>query len=455
MALVVEQTGPASLVIRDDGEEICEIRQMKLRNVKLRPGGRRVIGDEVPLSLFWEQYANHEHPERNAGSHITVRLLERKADRVTVECTGATRSLDVLSNYILMIYRVASPVSYTFEIQAELKIQDGRAWHVTPNPHHGEVEFCNFWPDGVYSSDLRTGNLYQGCFILRPSGVTRIPHHHLESSDKHNIPLRQGDKVAWLLEEDNPCLELVMNEPVTAGICAYMWDAHLAYKVCHENVDYDIPKGTEFRATFRLYGLNSLDARRYYETALTAVSPETSRTPIITYGANRFSDTLDSCNGDPASVWPWENETIRGAAGDVRFSVDHGTGYDDRAALRIDANKSSSALWKATALGPAYRMPAFRDGDRYCLTAFVKTRLVDGNTGIAIRLHRPGWSDLFDIATYEVYRCPGKVTEFSDWTHLEILTPPITPAPDRLHLLLELNGKGTCWFDNVSFASQP
>jgi hypothetical protein len=455
VALAVEQTGPASLIVRDDGEEICEIHQMRLRNVKLRPGGRRVIGDEVPLPLFWEQYANHEHPERNAGSHGTVRLLERMTDRVSVECIGATRSLDVSSYYALVISRVASPLSYIFEIQAALKVRDGRTWHVTPNPQHGEVEFCNFWPDGVYSSDSRTGNLYQGCFIIRPSGVTKIPHHHLESLDKHNIPLRQGDRVAWLLEEDNPCLELVLSEPVTAGICAYMWDAHLAYKVCREQVDYDIPGGTEFRAMFRLYGLNSLDAQRFYKSALTALSLETSRTPIITAGPNRFSDTLDSCNQDPANVWPWENETIRGEVGAVHFSVDHSTGYDDRSALRIDALESSSALWKATALGPAYRMPAFQDGNRYRLTAYVKTDLVNGNAGIAIRLHRPGRSDLFDIATYEVYRCPGEVAEFSDWTHLEILTPPITPAPDRLHLLLELSGKGTCWFDNVGFTSQP
>jgi hypothetical protein len=454
VALQIEQTDPASLLVRDDGDSVCEVRELKLQNVRLRPGGRRIISDDVPLPMFWEQYANHQHPDKNAGSHGTARVLTSNGDNVVVECTGATATRNVLSRYVLTVSRVASPVSYIFEVEAMLKVQVGQTWHVTPNPQHGEVEFCNFWPNGAYSSDLQRANLYQGCFVIRPSGTIKIPHHHLESSDKHNILLRPGDKVAWLLEEENPCVELLMSGHVTAGICAYMWDAHLAYKVCHDRVDRDLPGGTEFQVKFRLSGLSLVEARHINEVASESVSPETSRTPIITEGVNRFSDTLESCNGDAADAWPWENETIRGGAGNVRFSVDHGTGYDDRVALRIDAHTWCRAMWKATAFGPAYRKPPFRDGERFKLTAFVKTNLVDGNSGIAIRLHRPGRSDVFDIAVYEVYRCPKMVTGSSEWTPLEILTPSITPAPDRLHVLLELNGKGTCWFDNVHVMSQ-
>jgi hypothetical protein len=33
------------------------------------------------------------------------------------------------------------------------------------------------------------------------------------------------------------------------------------------------------------------------------------------------------------------------------------------------------------------------------------------------------------------------------------VTPALSPAPDRVHILLEVNGAGQCWFDNVQLLS--
>lgn len=68
---------------------------------------------------------------------------------------------------------------------------------------------------------------------------------------------------------------------------------------------------------------------------------------------------------------------------------------------------------------------------------------------LAIRLHRENSGSVFNIDNYEVIASMHSLQGTSRWTKLEVITPPIFPAPDRLHLLLIQEGKGTTWFDNV------
>jgi hypothetical protein len=42
-------------------------------------------------------------------------------------------------------------------------------------------------------------------------------------------------------------------------------------------------------------------------------------------------------------------------------------------------------------------------------------------------------------------------TGMTDWKAIEVTTPVIDSPPDRMHVLLEMDGKGTCWFDDVIF----
>jgi hypothetical protein len=77
--------------------------------------------------------------------------------------------------------------------------------------------------------------------------------------------------------------------------------------------------------------------------------------------------------------------------------------------------------------------------------------MTSGAASITLRIHREGSPHLFDPQQYESYRSEREVAGGSDWTRLEVRSPVITPAPDRMHFLLEMRGTGTCWFDNVHF----
>jgi len=451
VALNVHQTGSASLVILDGGEAIAEIRDLRLQNVRFRPGGRLLIGEEVPLPLFWEQYANHQDPERNAGNNGTLHILETTEDHVQVICTGTTGSGSAESAFQVAFAHTDENRRYEISIQASLRIPEGREWTVTPNPSHGEIEFCNLWPEGVFSAERGTPLRYHACYVDRGGRVTKIPHHHLESADKHNIAMRGGDRMVWLLEEENLCLTLLSTEPVTAGICAYMWDAHLAYRVCSDSRERALASGTMYNACYRLSAVDAHEGARLAGMAKETPTPERGHTPIIVEGEHTFAETIATAHQDLADVWPWETEVIMGDPGTVRFVVDRTYGWDDRSSIRIDSPGPAKASWKATALGPAFRQTDFKEGERYRLGAYVRTALTSGRATIAIRLHRRGMQGLYDPAHYELFRCPAQLTGRTAWSYLEVTTPPAIPAADRVHLLMEMDGAGSCWFDNVHF----
>ncbi len=453
MALRCEQTDVASLIVHDGEAVVCEIRDLYLTNVRFRPDGRCLIGADVPLPLFWRQYAHHQHPERNAGSSASLRVLQESGERITVECNGTTLSGNVQSQCVLGISRRPAPVAYTYDVSTQLHIAGNGTWHVTPNPQHGEVEFCNLWPEGVFSADPHTPLLYHACYVIRPQQVVRIPLHHLESMDKRNLTLLPGDRFAWLTDEENLCVEIVDAAPATAGICAYMWDAHIAYKVCTTDTEIILGGGREFRAQFRLSSLTRDEAGHIAGRAVEIAGEEASNTPVIVDDVHSFAETLVTCTGDPAAIWPWETGIVEGETMDVRFTVDREEGFNDNNALRIDTAHYATAHWKATAFGSAFRKEPLPGGARFRVVAYVKSHLAEGTAGIGIRIHRTGEPGLYDTAQYETYcstKCAGGQ---SGWTRLEVTTDQILPSPDRLHIMLEVSGRGTCWFDNVQLTS--
>jgi hypothetical protein len=249
MSLSVRQTGPANLTVLDGADQIAEIRDLKLTSARFRPNGRALIGETVPLFLFWMQYANHEDPERNAGTEGQVEIVAQKPDEVVLKCSGKTASRACASSVVLTLRRIQDPVRYVYSVEATLAVVSEQGWLVTPNPTQGEVEFVNLWPESTFSPNPNDPKRYHACYLVTPSTVERIPHHHLETPDKHNILINRGDRFLWLLEDENPCLTILAENKVTAGVCAYMWDAHFAYKICSEGKEVLLPAGSHFEAS--------------------------------------------------------------------------------------------------------------------------------------------------------------------------------------------------------------
>jgi len=89
------------------------------------------------------------------------------------------------------------------------------------------------------------------------------------------------------------------------------------------------------------------------------------------------------------------------------------------------------------------------DGARLKLSGWIKTEDVQGRAVLAIRFFKPGMGDIFDILDYQVVPSQDFLAGNQNWKKIEVITHPITPAPERVHLLLRLIGRGKAWFDDV------
>jgi len=455
VALATERRGPAELIIRDDDEVIAEIAGADLINLRFQPGGLIHVLPEVPIPLHWRQYANHQDPERNASQDPRLEHLhEQEGKRVVATCSGRNLSQSIESRTTVELLRLIEPIRYEITVETHLCVKEGSSYHVTPNVHHGELEFLTLFPSGTFTPGDDRAKRYQACYLQQGQAVWRIPHHHLESADKHNIPLGAHDRLLWLLEEENPCFELLSSDPVLAGVCAYMWDGHLAYSVCDGGRPVELPGGSRYRARYRLSAIGWDQGASLTGAARARPAPGIAEIPLYTRGLNRFEKSGETATKDPAGSWPWEFE-VASAESHAEGVLDRTIGADDQRSLRISAQESTLARWCATTIGPAFGEPEFHDRACFRLEAMVRTRSLSGSATIALRLHRSGTPGLFDLSSYEVFRAETGASGDTEWKRLTLSTPPISPPPDRIHILLEQHGGGSSWFDNVRLEECP
>jgi hypothetical protein len=424
---------------------LAEVRDLRLVALCLREHGRQLLDPHVPLPLFWEQYADHENPERNASSRGKIHLEEE-----TLVCRGSTGSGSAISTFRLSFLE-ESPAAFALVVDALLEIPDGPGWLITPNPHHGEIEFCNLWPAGSFHATASRRKLYSTTAVKRGSDVTLIPHNHLESEEKQNIRLEDGDQVAWLLEDENPVLILASRRTASAGLCAYMWDMHFAYKACTTGSPLVLSPGSTADARYRISSMSREEGEEWLKRGRRAASREAGITPVYLSGLNTFRDTFASAVEESHLKWPWVFQATGGTGGEIAGALDRSTGVDDASSVCIRSTERRSGRWVATTLGPAFGEPPDRASKRFRLSAMVRTHELDGQARVALRLHRTGHPDLHHPESYEEFSGGEVVSGTTGWKKLSVTTPPIVPEPDRVHIHLIHEGKGTSWFDNILF----
>jgi len=444
----IEQSGRANAILYDGEEMIAEIRALKFCNVRLQPSSKIIIGESVPMPLYWWQYANHQQPERNSGSNAKLSIIKQNTDEIIFCCEGQNQSGSAVSHYEVGLKFSPENQSYVFSIVAKLTIPQGRSWLVTPNPSHGEIEFCNFWPENVFSTDPKIKKLYQACYVKNRDRVLKIPHHHLETSDKYIIQLEHGDKFFWAKEKFNPLIEILSYRNVCAGVCAYMWDTHFGYRICNQSAEVTLEGRQEFQAKFKLYGIDEKTATSLIKDAQEPPVTEILDIPIYINGLNTFSKSLLHFPRKFDKLWQWNFESQGKYAKGI---VDRKQGFSDSNSLKIENFQPTESAWIATSIGPAYGEESIPDGARLKLTAMVKTENLTEKTDIAIRFFSPGMGNIFYISDYQVIQSVSFLTGTQNWQKIEIITPPISPAPERVHLLLRLIGTGKAWFDDVIF----
>jgi hypothetical protein len=442
----IEQSDHASAILFDAEKTIAEIRDLQFCNVRLQPSSRIIIGESAPMPLYWWQYANHQHPERNAGSNGRLSINRQNKDEIIFGCESQNQSGSVLSHYDVKVNYSSEMQSYVYTIAATLVIPKGKEWEVTTNPSHGEVEFCNFWPESVFSTDPKIRKLYQACYLKNRDQVLKIPHHHLETSDKCNIHIERGNRFFWGIEEVNPVIEILSDRDVCAGVCAYMWDTHFGYKICNQSKVVTLTGRQEFQAKFKLYSMRRKTVTALIQNAQEPPVDEILEIPIYMDGLNTFSKSLLDFPDQFDKFWQWNFET---QSGNAKGSEDRQQGYSDDCSLKIENMQHAESAWIATSIGPAYGKEPIPDGAKLKLTAMVKTEDLNGKADIAIRFFSPGMGNIFDISDYRIIHSERFLSGTQTWQKIEVTTSPLSPPPERVHLLLRVSGTGKAWFDDV------
>jgi hypothetical protein len=447
---IFHQTAPGSGWIADRASRVAEIRDLQLCNVRFQRKGPVIIDETVPIPLYWRQYQNYQDPERNASSRAELLILQHEADELIVQCQGTNASASIASSYLIRLRYSEERSSYLFQVEARLTIRQGGRWLIARNPSHGEIEFCNLWPAHTFRAEAPALKKYEACYIQRGDHVVEIPHHHLESSDKNNIALHGGDRFFWALADANPVFELISGNLVSAGLCAYMWDAHFAYRATEpDQAELYLDGPREYRAQFSIYTLSRSVASRLVEKALVCLPVDVEDMPVYLDGVNSFNRTLLDFPKEYAARWPWSFESTGALTVPAVFSLDRNHGYSDHCALRIFSAHEGQFRWLATTLGPAFGNAPFPERASYRLTGYVKTENVESGSTLGIRLHCPGIGNLFNPKEYGHFFSPQTIRGTRDWQKIQVTTPVITPAPDRVHLLLQQNGQGQTWFDDI------
>ncbi|MCC6396532.1 MAG: hypothetical protein IT282_05895, partial [Bacteroidetes bacterium] len=90
--LRIEPSGTTDCLVWSGSRLLAEVRDLRLVALCLREHGRQLLDPNVPLPLFWEQYADHENPERNASSRGVIHV-----EGDTLVCRGSTSTGSALS----------------------------------------------------------------------------------------------------------------------------------------------------------------------------------------------------------------------------------------------------------------------------------------------------------------------------------------------------------------------
>ena len=448
-ALSVTTVDPLHIKVLMGNELLCEIKDSRIIHCLCRRGGETIVAETYPLPLYWHQYTHNDDPEWCTRSNPLMAVRETSEKHVRIAHSGSNRSGSVHSDTVLTILHEPERDGFRYLIESTLRVHEGCTWPVEPNPYHGEIEFCNLWVRDSFVPEGTRRKRFRACYVERNGSVSIIPHHHLESKDKHNIEMRPGDRLFWGIEDDNPVITYTAGAPILGGICAYMWDAHLGYRM--HSALRRITGPSEFSAAYQLSAMDRPEAERLVNKAQFSAQASVRDIPVFHDGINRFDMTLETYPDEVIEAWPWERQTNADAPVEEICRYDRNTGYDDPYSLAIIHVEDCASAWKFTCLGPAYGQPAFHEGMRYHLSAFARVKGHTGRVRLALRLHREGQGSVFDLDAYELYASEWRTPEPDIWKVFTVWTPAIAPAPDRVHLLLEYQGEGICWFDNVLF----
>lgn len=268
-------------------------------------------------------------------------------------------------------------------------------------------------------------------------------------------PRTTGHRIGWLDRQEGGWISELTDTsaPIEMEMCWMFYDLH-------HNMPAGVPPWTGGPDTFEAHytlEFTPVTAARAREILDHAKEVEWRSQPeyqLPVFSRYNTFDRLISRNDD----YPW-------LATSYDCDIDLATGYDDNSSVRIShKNAGANAAWYAWTWGPCYETSLPLEGT-YRFIAMVKTRNCTAPVRLAVAEFL---NDLWMTADARWTTNPGKnpevvwhysseaVSGTTDWTRLSVDLPidnlrlkPDRPERVRRAVVLQYEGAGTVWFDNV------
>lgn len=406
-----------------------------LRYLKLTPNGKPLVEG---VQLYWVLQSRSVVTDElidlsvvgNGTERLEITFITKDKGRIATSRRILTMTYDSeLGSYIYDFRCILEFQSPDFFRDKTMIFEFSDPWYVgCPGP---AVEFTGMWRKRyqkfVYESE--------------DGSLQAIPLNHFTTSHKSNIRLKRDGIFTAVYEADgNPAFQFVEDtaDKSSIGICWWGYDVHFARVVTPDELDKPI------NTHFRIFQCPGQKAKEFAANAIVKpLKPEEwggkKEYPVY----ERISSferglSLDGIWNGVTDPFPWEI-VGEGAAWDKT------SGRNDNFSLKIERNEKGLTRWKTfQGDGQGYWMEPWSPCKGYTVRIWIKTANVIGNGAtLAMQYHIPNESQQYPIYTAK------KLTGTNDWTRLELTTGTPPPEAGCLMLMLQQDGIGTTWFDDL------
>lgn len=427
-------------------------RPLLLRQIKLKPGGRAQFDG---LQMYW-QWNQHQ-----VATTQLVDLSWRGDGTDSLSLTAVTRDpggIATSTRTVTVTYEADSN-RYRYLVDAELQVHHpGSIQGSDSGGDSGndivELELADPWYSDLPAPSQRFEGMwpklgYTHLFVEQNDGkIWKLPLNH-RASRAHAFPAhckQDGHIVAGYVQGENPAIQLCgeTGPRTRLEVCHWAYDLHLITQYSRAQLQQPIHE--RFVLTL------ATDALARSLAASTDVNPCTGflGQTSLPYYERDSSFVHGSALSEPVAepdIDPYFWEPMPSHSDGLSWCND--MGRDDDHSLKIQRDTTGVSRWWFQHESQGSFAGWWPTAASWRVTCWVKTKDVSNASSLGVRWHR-----FHQPVTFSVHR--KSVIGTSEWTRLQVDLPG--PAPEGVWgicLILEQDGTGTTWFDDLKVEHFP
>lgn len=421
-------------------------RPLLLRQIKLKPGGPPQFDG---LQMFW-QWNQHQ-----VATTQLVDLSWTGDGTEALSLTAVTRDPQGIatSTRTVTVTYEADANRYLYRVDAHLQVHhpgsiDGGDGD-TVELEMADPWFCDLPAPSQRYKGMWPKSGHTHLFVEQDTGqVWKLPINH-RASRAHAFPShfkKDGHIVAGYVPGANPAIQLCDDTgPRTRlEVCHWAYDLHLITQYSREQLQQPIHE------QFVLTLANDTLARGLMASSEPLACKGFMGHRSLPYYERSGSFANGTDLAKPSAerdIDPYFWEPMPSYESGLSWC--HDTGRSDDHSLKIQRDVTGVSRWWSQHEGQGSFVGWWPTTSTWRVTCWVKTKDVSGAASVGVQ-----WHMFHQPVSFPVHR--KRISGTSDWTQLQIDLPG--PAPQGvwgISLILEQDGTGTTWFDDLKVENFP